>query len=438
MAFDMLGSRLQAIFKKLKGQTHLSESNMEEVLQEIRSSLLDADVNYGVVKDFIKKVKQQLIGLRVEESLNPEQMVIKVVNEEIANLLGNEDAPLNLTKRQNNFLIVGLQGGGKTTSAVKLASHLRDKKHRPLLVACDVYRPAAIDQLIQLSIANNHSVYFEKETKDVLGIVKRAQEYARINNYDIVIYDTAGRLHVDDELMEELSEIEKEIKPSETLIVVDAMSGQDAVNVVKAFDEQINISGAIMTKLDGDARGGAALSIASLTGIKIKFAGIGEKVEDFEIFHPKRMSERILGMGDILRLIEKAQESIDEKRAEKLTRRMLSGNFDLEDMLEQLEMANKMGPLGALAKFLPGAPKLSKEDQVRAEKRMKKTKSVIYSMTKTERKNPTIIRSSHKIRIAKGSGLDVSDVNLVLRQYEQTKIQMKQMSSMFKGRMPRF
>lgn len=437
MAFDVLGERLQAIFKKIRGQTYLSETNMEAVLQEIRLALIDADVNYGVVKTFIQRVKHQLIGQKVDTSLNPEQMVIKTVNEEIALLLGEEQEPLQLKANIATILIVGLQGGGKTTSCAKLAHHLKLQGKRPLLVACDIYRPAAIEQLVQLGQEHHLPVFYLKDGKDVIQIVQRARQFALANRHDVLIVDTAGRLHIDAALMQELTLLKKETKPQEILLVVDAMSGQDAVHVAQAFHESLQLTGAIMTKLDGDSRGGAALSIASLSGVKIKLVGVGEKIDDFEIFYPKRMAERILGMGDMLRLIEKAQANIDETKAKKLTNRMLSGDFDFEDMLQQLEMAKKMGPLGSLAKLMPGAPKLSEADQIRAEERIKKTKAVIYSMTKAERKDPNLLRSSQKQRIAAGSGLHVSDVNVVIRQYEQTKIQLKQMSQMMKGRFPK-
>jgi len=331
-------------------------------------------------------------------------------------------------------MMVGLQGGGKTTSSAKLA-HLLVKKYNknPLLVACDVYRPAAIDQLEQLAKDNNFNFYSNRNTKDVIQIVSEALNYALSNNLDPIIIDTAGRLHIDDELMEELKLLKQRYSPQEILLVVDAMSGQAASISADAFNKLLSLTGVIMTKLDGDARGGAALSIAKVSGLKIKFSGIGEKINDLEEFHPSRMAERILGMGDLQSLIEKAQENVDEKKAKTMMGRMMSGRFDLEDLLYQMESANKMGPLGSIAKLLPGAPKLSEADQLRAEQRMKKSKAVIYSMTIEERKNPDIIRSGRKERIAKGSGLTTTDVNNVLRQYEQTKTMMKQMSSMFKG-----
>jgi len=435
MAFEALGDKLQSIFKKITGKARLNENNINEMLKEVKIALLDADVNIDVVKDFIEELKTKMIGQQVPTKLNPAQTVIKIVAESMTDLLGGATSSLNLySNKQNIIMMVGLQGGGKTTSSAKLA-HLLIKKYNknPLLVACDVYRPAAIDQLEQLARDNNFNFYSNRNTKDVIQIVSEALNYALSNNLDPVIIDTAGRLHIDDELMEELKLLKQRYSPQEILLVVDAMSGQAASISADAFNKLLSLTGVIMTKLDGDARGGAALSIAKVSGLKIKFSGIGEKINDLEEFHPSRMAERILGMGDLQSLIEKAQENVDEKKAKTMMGRMMSGRFDLEDLLYQMESANKMGPLGSIAKLLPGAPKLSEADQLRAEQRMKKSKAVIYSMTIEERKNPDIIRSGRKERIAKGSGLTTTDVNNVLRQYEQTKTMMKQMSSMFKG-----
>ncbi len=437
MAFEMLGDKLQSIFKKLKGQTHLSESNMEAVLKEVKIALLDADVYHTVVKEFIANVKQKLIGMKVGESLNPEQTVIKAVNEEITRLLGESEKSLDFSSRITSLMVVGLQGGGKTTSCAKLAYQLKKQGKKPLLVACDIYRPAAIEQLKQLAKDNQMDCFFDLNNQDVVDIAKKARQYALVNGHDALIFDTAGRLHIDEILMNELKRLKSEIKPNEVLLVVDAMSGQDAVNVAQSFHEATKVTGVIMTKLDGDARGGAALSLASISGLFIKFVGMGEKIDDFESFDPKRMAERILGMGDVLKLIEKAQANIDEKKAMKLTNRIMAGQFDLEDMLQQLEMAKKMGPLSGLVKLLPGSVKLSEADQIRAEERMKKTRAVINSMTKEERRDPDLLRASRKQRIASGSGLSIVDVNNVIRHYEQTKIQLKQMSGMMKGRFPK-
>ena len=440
MAFEMLSDRLQVIFKKLKGQGKLTEQNMDSMLKEVRLALLEADVNVGVAKDFIKNVKEKMLGEKVLNALSPSQMVVKIVNAEIVELLGKDSTALNITSGLNVLMMVGLQGSGKTTTTAKIANLLRKKNaKKPLLVACDIYRPGAIEQLQQLGNTLDIPVFTLGTEVSPVEIATQGVNKAKAEGYDLVIIDTAGRLHIDETLMQELKQISEAVKIDETLLVVDAMSGQDAVNVAQSFHNLLSITGLVMTKLDGDARGGAALSIRQLTGIPIKFSGVGEKIDDLELFYPDRMADRILGMGDVLNLIEKAQEKIDEKKAKRSMNRMMSGNFDLEDMLDNLEQANNMGPLGGIMKMLPGMPKISEEDQLRAEQQMKKTKAVILSMTKEERKNPDILRASRKERIAKGCGLQVSDVNRVLKQYEQTKTTMKQMSSLFKGgKFPKF
>ncbi|MDY4788492.1 MAG: signal recognition particle protein [Bacilli bacterium] len=441
MAFEMLQDKLQGVFKKLRGQGRLTEKNMDEMLREVKIALIDADVNHEVVRTFISELKEKMIGTKVLNQLDPSQMVVKLVNEAMIELLGGEQYGISFASNKPTIIMmVGLQGGGKTTTSAKLANLLKTKNNRRvMMVALDVYRPGAITQLEQLGNKLDVFVYKDEVSKDVVKIAKDALAYAKYNNYDTLIFDTAGRLAIDEVLMDELHRLDNEFKPVEKLLVVDAMSGQDVVNVAKTFNDLLHLTGAVMTKLDGDARGGAALSIAKLTGVHIKFVGMGEKVSDLQAFNPKRMSERILGMGDILELVEKAQENIDEKKATKLMNRMLSGKFDLEDMLFQFESANKMGPLGGLAKLMPGMPKISEEDALKAEKKMAKSKAVIYSMTKEERKNPDILKASRKQRIAKGCGLDVSDVNNVLKQYEQTKLAMKQMSQMMRGgRFPKF
>lgn len=439
MAFEMLSERLQKIVKRLRGQARLSESNMEEMLKEIRIALIDADVNNEVVKNFLSQVKEKMIGREVIGKINPGQMVVKIVNDEIRDLLGGEESKLNFAKQGPTvMMLVGLQGGGKTTMAAKLANTLKAKEGRnPMMVACDVYRPAAIDQLVQLGKQINVFVYQDRSTQDVVKIAKDAVEYAKYNHYDCVLIDTAGRLAIDEVLMQELKDLKKALNPFEILIIVDALSGQDAVNVARTFNDELGLTGALMTKLDSDARGGAALSISSIAGIRIKYIGVGEKIRDIKAFNPERMASRILGMGDVVELVEKAQEAIDEKQATKLMHRMLSGKFDLEDMLMQIESTRKMGPLGVLAKLIPGMPKISESDSEKAEARLKKTRVVIQSMTVQERRNPDILKASRKVRIAKGCGLQVVDVNNVLRQYENTKVQMKQMSSMFGGRFRR-
>ena len=440
MAFEALSDRLQGIFKKIRGQSELTEKNMEEVTQEIYVALLEADVNVKVAREFVAKLKTKIIGMKVLPTLTPSQMVVKLVNEELKNLLGGEASGIDFTRRPTIIMMVGLQGSGKTTTASKLANLvIKKNKRKPLLVACDIYRPGAIEQLVQLGKKIEVEVYQEGDKVNPVNIAKNAIEYARYNDYDTIIVDTAGRLHIDEQLMDELKNIQAEINPTETILVVDSMSGQDAVNVADSFYKQIKITGAIMTKMDGDARGGAALSIRHMTGVPLKYIAVGEKVDDLEIFYPDRMAERILGMGDILALIEKAQENLDEKKLKRTMNRMMSGQFDLEDFLVQMEQMNKMGHLGAILKLMPGMPKLTEEQKTQADKKLKMTRTIIYSMTIQERKNPDIIRAGRKERIAKGSGTTVVDVNRLLKQFDQMKVQMKQMSAMMKsGRFPRF
>ena len=437
MAFEQLSDKLQAVMKKVRGQSRLTEENMEEMLKEIRMSLLEADVNYKVVKEFVNNVKEKSIGQDVLKTLSPGQMILKIMKEELVNLLGEENDTLNISGL-TSIMMVGLQGSGKTTTASKIAYLMKKKNNkRPLLVACDVYRPAAIDQLITLGKSIDVEVFYDKESKDVVNIATRALAYARENGFDLVILDTAGRLQVDEELMDELKNVNSVIKPKEVLLVVDAMSGQDSVNVAKAFNDKLRITGLVMSKLDGDARGGAALSIKHLTGIPIKFSGMGEKIEDLEVFYPERMAERILGMGDMLTLVEKAQEAIDEKEAKKTVNKMMNGNFTLDDMLVQMQQMNKLGSMKGLMKLIPGMPKITDEQEKEANEQMKKTKAIISSMTMEERKDPKILKASRKIRIAKGSGTQASDVNRVLNQYEKMKEMMKQLKPYMKnGKMP--
>ena len=437
MAFEQLSDKLQAVMKKVKGQSRLTEENMEEMLKEIRMSLLEADVNYKVVKEFVNNVKEKSIGQDVLKTLSPGQMILKIMKEELVNLLGEENDTLNISGL-TSIMMVGLQGSGKTTTASKIAYLMKKKNNKkPLLVACDVYRPAAIDQLITLGKSIDVEVFYDKESKDVVNIATRALGYARENGFDLVILDTAGRLQVDEALMDELKNVNSVIKPKEVLLVVDAMSGQDSVNVAKAFNDKLRITGLVMSKLDGDARGGAALSIKHLTGIPIKFSGMGEKIEDLEVFYPERMAERILGMGDMLTLVEKAQEAIDEKEAKKTVNKMMNGNFTLDDMLVQMQQMNKLGSMKGLMKLIPGMPKISDEQEKEANEQMKKTKAIISSMTMEERKDPKILKASRKIRIAKGSGTQASDVNRVLNQYEKMKEMMKQLKPYMKnGKLP--
>ena len=427
MAFEQLSDKLQGIMKKVKGQSRLTEANMEEMLKEIRISLLEADVNYKVVKEFVNNVKEKALGQDVLKTLSPGQMILKIIKEELVNLLGEENDALNISGL-TSIMMVGLQGSGKTTTASKIAYLMKKKNNkRPLLVALDVYRPAAIDQLITLGKSIDVEVFYDKDSKDVVNIASRALGYAREKGFDLVILDTAGRLQVDEALMDELKNVNSVIKPKEVLLVVDAMSGQDSVNVAKEFNDKLRITGLVMSKLDGDARGGSALSIKHLTGIPIKFSGVGEKIEDLEVFYPERMAERILGMGDVLTLIEKAEEAIDEKQAKKTVNKMMNGTFTLDDMLEQMNQMNKLGSMKGIMKLIPGMPKISDEQMKEANVQLKKTKAVISSMTKEERNNPSILKASRKIRIAKGSGTQASDVNRVLNQYEKTKEMMKQM-----------
>jgi signal recognition particle subunit SRP54 len=423
--------------KKVKGQSRLTEANMEEMLKEIRISLLEADVNYKVVKEFVNNVKEKALGQDVLKTLSPGQMILKIVKEELVALLGEENDALNISGL-TTIMMVGLNGVGKTTTSAKLAYLMKKKNNKhPLLVALDVYRPAAIDQLITLGKSIDVEVFYDKESKDVVDIASRAIGYAREKGLDLVILDTAGRLQIDEALMEELKNINVAIKPKEVLLVVDAMSGQDSVNVAKEFNDKLRITGLVMSKLDGDARGGSALSIKHLTGIPIKFSGVGEKIEDLEVFYPQRMAERILGMGDVLTLIEKAEDAIDEKEAKKTVNKMMNGNFTLDDMLEQMNNMNKITSMKGLMKLIPGMPKISDEQEKEAKAQMKKTKAIISSMTKEERNNPSILKASRKIRIAKGSGTQASDVNRVLNQYDKMKEMMKQMKGYMKnGKMP--
>ena len=440
MAFEMLSDKLQGLFKKIRGQSKLTEANMEEMLREIRFALIDADVNNEVVKKFLTDVKEKMLGQQVLNKVSPGQMVVKIINDEIVELLGgnNEGIKFAPAGRPTIIMMVGLQGGGKTTAVSKIAYMLKNKQaKKPLLVACDIYRPAAIDQLEQLGKQIGVPVYSNRSSKDVVAISQEAYALARRENHDVILIDTAGRLAIDTVLMDELKALKEATNPNEILLVVDAMSGQDAVNVADSFYKQIKITGAVMTKMDGDARGGAALSIRHMTGVPLKFITTGEKPDDIEIFYPDRMAERILGMGDILQLIEKAQENLDEKKLQKSMNRLMAGKFDLEDMLTQMEQMNKMGPLKMILKLIPGMPKLTDEQKQEAEDKLKVTRAIIYSMTIKERRNPDIIKASRKIRIAKGCGKDVSDVNRLLKQFEQMSAQMMQLGKMMKsGRMP--
>jgi len=427
--FETLGDRLQNALHKMKGYGKITEENISEMMREIRLALLEADVNYKVVKEFTNTVKEKALGEEVQKSIKPGELFVKIVKDELTELLGGESAPLNTTGNPATLMLVGLQGSGKTTTIGKLSNFLR-KKHskKPLLVACDVYRPAAIDQLKQLGKQLGIEVY-EEGKKDPVEISKNAISYAKENGYDYVLIDTAGRLHIDEELMEELQNINKEIKPQEILLVIDSMMGQDAINVIQGFNDSLNLTGVILTKLDGDTRGGVALSVRHLTNVPIKFIGVSEKLDGLENFDPERMAGRILGMGDIISLVEKATEVIDEDEAMDAAKKMQSGKFDLEDFLKQMKQIKKLGPLENLIKMLPGAKKMGLTNVNIDPKQMAHVEAIILSMTPKERKHPEIIKASRKTRIAKGCGLSVQEVNKLLTQFEQMKKMMKQMTN---------
>lgn len=427
--FESLGDRLQNALHKIKGYGKITEDNISDMMREIRLALLEADVNYQVVKEFTNTVKEKALGEEVQKSIKPGDLFVKIVKDELTELLGGESALLNMNGNPATLMLVGLQGSGKTTTIGKLANFLR-KKHskKPLLVACDVYRPAAIDQLKQLGKQLGIEVY-EEGKKDPVEISKNAIIYAKENGYDYVLIDTAGRLHIDEELMEELQNINSEIKPQEVLLVIDSMMGQDAINVIQGFNDSLKLTGVILTKLDGDTRGGVALSVRHLTNVPIKFIGVSEKLDGLENFDPERMAGRILGMGDIVSLVEKATEVIDEEEAMSAAKKMQSGKFDLEDFLKQMKQIKKLGPLENLIKMLPGAKKMGLTNVNIDPKQMAHVEAIILSMTPKERRNPDIIKASRKTRIAKGCGLSVQEVNKLLMQFEQMKKMMKQMSN---------
>lgn len=427
--FESLGDRLQNVLHKVKGYGKITEDNISDMMREIRLALLEADVNYKVVKEFTNSVKEKALGEEVASSINPGDLFVKIVKDELVELLGGESKPLNLKGNPASLMLVGLQGSGKTTTIAKLANFLR-KKHskKPLLVACDVYRPAAIDQLKQLGKQLNIEVY-EEGKKDPVEIVSNAFKYAKENGFDYVLIDTAGRLHIDDELMGELVRIKNTVDPDEILLVIDAMMGQDAINVITGFNETLPLSGVILTKLDGDTKGGVALSVRHLTNVPIKFIGVSEKLDGLDFFDPERAAGRILGMGDIVSLVEKATEAIDEKEAEKAAKRMQQGKFDLEDFLSTMKQIKKLGPLENLLKLIPGAKKMGINDIKIDPKQMAHIEAIVLSMTPKERRNPDIIKASRKTRIASGSGTSVQEVNRLLQQFDQMKKMMKQMSN---------
>ena len=427
--FENLSDRLQDVVHKIKGYGKITEENISEMMREIRLSLLEADVNYKVVKEFTNNVKEKALGEEVNKSLNPGELFVKIVKDELTELLGGENTPLNVSGNPATLMLVGLQGSGKTTTIGKLANYLRkNNKKKPLLVACDVYRPAAIDQLKQIGKELNIEVYSEGKGNPV-EISKNAIKYAKDNGYDYVLIDTAGRLQIDESLMEELDNIQKEVNPDETILVIDSMMGQDAINVINGFNDKIKLSGVILTKLDGDTRGGVALSVKHLTNLPIKFIGVSEKIDGLTPFYPERMASRILGMGDILSIVEKVQDEIDEKEAEKTAKKMMKGNFDLEDFLNQLNQIKKLGPLENILKLLPGAKKMGLNKVNIDPKIMKRTEAIVLSMTPEERRNPSILKASRKKRIADGSGTTVTDVNRLLNQFEDMKKMMKMMSN---------
>ena len=434
MAFEGLTEKLTSVFSKLRGKGHLTEADVKEAMREIRLALLEADVSYKVVKDFIGKVTERAIGEDVMESLTPAQMVVKIVNEELTALMGGEAARLELApKPPTIIMMVGLQGAGKTTNAAKLAAYIRGKNgRRPLLVACDVYRPAAIKQLEVVGAQLNVPV-FQRGQGDPVAIAREAVDHAKKHGNDVVFIDTAGRLHVDEELMDELRRIKEAVQPHEILLVVDAMIGQDAVTAATAFDEALDITGVFLTKLDGDARGGAALSVKATTGKPIKFIGVGEKLDAIEVFHPERMASRILGMGDVLSLIEKAQETLDEKKAAELEAKIRKNTFTLQDFYEQIQQTKKMGSVGDILGKLPGLSGKIDESQL-DNSVFNKTEAIILSMTKKEREDASILNASRKRRIAAGSGTTVADVNNLIKQYQMMQTLTKQMS---KGKMPK-
>lgn len=439
MAFESLSEKFQRIFKKIRGQSRLTEANMDEMLKEVRIALLEADVNFKVVKEFINKVKEKALGEEVYLKLNPSQMVVKIVHDELEELLGSEDSELHYQKNKPTvIMLVGLQGTGKTTSAGKLAFLMKKKLGKKvLLAACDVYRPAAIDQLKQVGSQVGVEVFSLGTNVSPIEIAYQAKQKAFNEHYDVLIIDTAGRLSIDEPLMKELNDITNKVEPDETLLLVDAMSGQDAINVANTFNSKLKLTGIIMSKLDGDARGGSSLSIKYLTGVPIKFAGVGEKLSDLDIFHPDRMADRILGMGDIMTLVEKAQEEIDEKEAKKDAQKLMSGEFTLDDLVAQMKKVQKLGSLGGLMKLIPGMPTLTEEQKRVAEKEMKNLEVIVSSMTLEERCHPEILKNSRKVRIAKGSGKTNADINRVIKKYEQTKEMMKKMNQYKKsGKMP--
>ena len=425
MAFEGLSTKLQSIINKIKGKARITEDDVKEITREVKLALLEADVNYKIVKDFTSKISEKALGQDVLKSLTPGQQVVKIVHEELVELLGSKDEYLNISPNPPTvIMLAGLQGSGKTTMAGKLANMLRKSGKKPIMVACDIYRPAAIDQLEVIGKQLNIPVYTDRENKDVVEIAKAAFKEANSKLYDVIILDTAGRLHIDETLMDELKRLKEFAKPHEVLLVVDAMTGQDAVNVSQSFNEKLGIDGVIITKLDGDTRGGAALSVKSVTGKPIKFIGTGEKMNDIEVFHPDRMATRILGMGDVLTLIEKAEEAFDEEEAEKIEKSIRKQTFTLQNYLDQLKQIKRLGSMKAILGMI-GIDEKALENSEAAEKQFRLSEAIIQSMTLKERNNPDILNGSRRRRIAAGAGTTVQEVNRFIKQYNDTKMMMK-------------
>lgn len=424
--FESLTDRLGTALRNLRGIGKLTEENMAEGLQEVRKALLAADVHFRVAREFIERVKTECSGQKVIGSVSPGQMLVKIINDELIKLLGEGSTQLS-DEKPLRVILLGLQGSGKTTFSAKLAKRLQKQGYQPALIACDVYRPAAIDQLEMLAKDNGFLFYGERDQKDVVAIAKRGWNWAKEQGANAIIFDTAGRLQIDETLVDEVKQVKKAVQPHESLLVADAALGQEAVNVAKTFDEAVQLSGIVLTKLDGDTRGGAALSMKAITGVPIKFLGVGEKVDDLEVFHPDRLAGRILGMGDIVSLVEKAQDTIDEKEAERMAQKLQNADFDFEDFLNQMQAVKKMGSLGGLMKMMPGMSNMQVGEK--EEKKMRHTEALIQSMTPQERRNPMILNGSRRARIARGAGLQVKDLNALIKQFQQ----MKKMMKMMKG-----
>lgn len=435
MAFDSLQDRLTKSLKNIAGKGKLSERNMEDTLKEIRVALLESDVNYSVVQNFLNSIRKEVEGQDVLNAIDPGQLLIKIVHDEIIKLLGDDDNSIHYTNNGlTTIMVVGLQGTGKTTQTAKIAYQMKKEGKKVLMVACDVIRPAAIDQLKSLGASIDVEVYSKGIFVNALNTAIEGLKYAKENNFDVALFDTAGRLQIDEILMKELEDIKAQVNPNEILLTVDALTGQDICNVAKTFNERLSVTGLVVTKFDGDAKGGSVLSVKALTGVPIKYTGVGEKISDLDSFHPDRLADRILGMGDVVSLVEKAQEEFDMKQAEEMTKRMLSGKMTMDDMLATIDQTKKLGPLSSLMGMIPGMGDFKgKVDDAEVDKNFKITKAVIQSMTKEERKDPSFMRGSHKRRVAKGSGTSVDDVNRVINQFERSKKMMKSLSGLARG-----